>query len=99
MRVADMPSQKDVTVQTIRSRIYRGFAKLNARLEEIYAVEGYDVLDMFHKLTARILEVAPPEPKRPGRKLKPTVATEFKKAMEALDRIGTKEENDETASL
>ena len=99
MRVADMPSQKDVTVQTIRSRIYRGFAKLNARLEEIYAVEGYDVLDMFHKLTARIREIAPPEPKRPGRKLKPTVATEFKKAMEALDRIGAKKENDETASL
>lgn len=99
MRVADMPSQKDVTVQTIRSRVYRGFAKLNARLDEIYAVKGYDVLDMFHKLTARILEVAPPEPKRPGRKLKPTIETEFKKAMEALDRIGTKEENDETASL
>lgn len=95
MRVAAMPSQKDVCVQTIRSRIYRGFAKLNARLEEIYAVEGYDVLDMFHKLTARIQEVAPPEPKRPGRKLKPTVATEFKKAMEALDRMSAVQKDED----
>ena len=96
MRVADMPSQKDVCVQTIRSRVYRGFAKLNARLDEIFAVEGYDILDMFHKLTARIQAVAPTEPKRPGRKLKPTLETEFKKAMEALDRIDANDRKDET---
>ena len=99
MRVADMPSQKDVCVQTIRSRVARGFAKLINRLDAIYEVEGYDILGMFHSLTARIQELAPPEHKRPGRKLKPTIGTEFKKAMEALDRIGTKEVNDETASL
>ena len=91
MRVAAMPSQKDVCVQTIRSRVYRGFAKLNARLDEIYAVKGYDVLDMFHKLTARILEVAPPLPQRPGRKPKITLENEFKQAMEALDRIAAKQ--------
>ena len=99
MRVADMPSQKDFTVQTIRTRVHRGFAKLNARLDEIYAVEGYDILDMFHQLTARIQEVAPPEPKRPGRKLKPTIGNEFRTAMEALDRIKTEGHEDETASL
>ena len=90
MRVANMPSKKDVTVQTIRSRVARGFAKLTERLDAIYAVEGYDILDLFHKLTARIQEIAPPEPKRPGRKHNPTVENEFKKAMEALDRIGDK---------
>lgn len=90
MRVADMPSQKDVTVQTIRSRVARGFSKLTERLDAIYAVEGFDILDMFHKLTARIQEIAPPEPVRPGRKHNPTVGNEFKKAMEALDRIGNK---------
>ncbi len=95
MRVASMPSQKDVCVQTIRSRIVRGFAKLTERLDAIYAVEGYDILDMFHKLMVRIQEIAPPEPKRPGRKLKPTVETEFKKAMEALDRMNSNDKSDE----
>jgi len=95
MRVAAMPSQKDVCVQTIRSRVVRGFTKLTERLDAIYAVEGYDILDMFHKLTARIQEVAPPEPKRPGRKLKPTVETEFKKAMEALDRMSAVQKDED----
>lgn len=95
MRVAAMPSQKDVCVQTIRARVSRGFAKLNERLDAIYAVEGYDILDMFHKLMARIQEVAPPEPKRPGRKLKPTVETEFKKAMEALDRMSAVQKDED----
>ena len=92
MRVADMPSQKVCTVQTIRSRVARGFAKLMERLDAIYAVEGIDILDMFHKLTARIQEIAPPEPVRPGRKHNPTVGNEFKKAMAALDRIVEKED-------
>ena len=95
MRVADMPSQKDVCVQTIRSRVARGFAKLIERLDAIYEVEGYDILGMFHKLTARIQELAPPEPKRPGRKLKPTVETEFKKAMEALDRMSAVQKDED----
>lgn len=60
MRVASMPSRKDVTIQTIRFRIGRGFTKLIARLDGIYAVEGYDVLGMFRALTARIQEIAPP---------------------------------------
>lgn len=37
MRVADMPSRRDVTVQTIRSRIARGLAKFGARVDEILA--------------------------------------------------------------
>ena len=93
MRVADMPSQKVCTVQTIRSRVARGFAKLMERLDAIYAVEGFDILDMFHKLTARIQEIAPPGPVRPGRKHNPTVGNEFNKAMAALDRIVAKEDN------
>ena len=73
MRVAAMPSQKDVCVQTIRTRIARGFAKLTERLDAIYEVEGFDILDMFHELTAKIQEIAPPAPKKSGRKLKPTL--------------------------
>ena len=42
MRVADMPSRKEVSVQTIRSRVARGFAKLGDRLEEIDALAGRD---------------------------------------------------------
>ena len=38
MRVADMPSRREVTVQTIRARVARGFEKLGVRLEEIYAL-------------------------------------------------------------
>ena len=37
MRVAAMPSRHEVTVQTLRARISRGFAKLCKRLEEIEA--------------------------------------------------------------
>lgn len=87
MRVASMPSRQEVTVQTIRARVGRGFAKLAARLDEIYAVEGYDVLGMFQALTARIQEIAPPKPKTVGRKPKNTVENEFKAAMEALERM------------
>lgn len=63
-----MPSRQDVTIQTIRSRVGHGFTKLIARLDEIYAVEGYDVLGMFRALTVRIQEIAPPETKKVGRK-------------------------------
>ena len=98
MRVAAMPSQKDVCVQTIRARVARGFAKLTERLDAIYAVEGYDILDMFHKLIARIQEVALPEPQKPGRKPKPTLENEYKQAMAALERMKSLEKNDETAS-
>jgi hypothetical protein len=92
--VADMPSQKEVCVQTIRSRVSRGFAKLIERLDAIYEVEGYDILTMFHSLTERIQELAPPLPKRPGRKQKPTLESEYKQAMAALDRMSHAIEND-----
>ena len=87
MRVAAMPSQKDVCVQTIRTRIARGFAKLTERLDAIYEVEGFDILDMFHELTSKIQEIAPPAPRKSGPKPKPTLENEFKQAMEALERI------------
>ena len=87
MRVAAMPSQKDVCVQTIRTRIARGFAKLTERLDAIYEVEGFDILDKFHELTAKIQEIAPPAPRKSGPKPKPTLENEFKLAMEALERI------------
>ena len=38
LRVADMPSRQDVTVQTLRARISRGFSKLCDRLEELYTL-------------------------------------------------------------
>lgn len=94
LRVADMPSQKDVCVQTIRSRVARGFAKLIKRLDAIYEVEGYDILGMFHSLTTRIQELAPPLPKRPGRKQKQTLESEYKQAMAALDRMSHAIENE-----
>ena len=87
MRVAAMPSQKDVCVQTIRTRIARGFAKLTERLDAIYEVEGFNILDMFHELTSKIQEIAPPAPRKSGPKPKPTLENEFKRAMEALGRI------------
>jgi hypothetical protein len=87
MRVAAMPSQKDVCVQTIRTRIARGFAKLTERLDAIYAVEGFDILDKFHELTSKIQEIAPPAPKKSGPKPKTTLENEFRQAMEALERI------------
>lgn len=92
MRVADMPScvNKTLTVQAIRSRISHGFAKLNARLDQIYAVEGYDILEMFRSLTSRIQEVAPPSPKHPGRKGKPSLEKDYRDAMAALERIAAK---------
>lgn len=95
MRIASMPSREDVTVQTIRARVARGFAKLTQRLDAIYDVEGYDVLGMFRALTARILQIAPPEPVRPGRKPKPTLENEFKAAMVALGRLEEEREKGE----
>lgn len=59
MRVADMPLLKKTTVQAIRRRVTHGFEKLSARLDEIYAVEGYDVLGMFNSLCDAVLSVAP----------------------------------------
>ena len=72
MLPAAITSQIDVCVQTIRTRIASGFAKLTERLDAIYEVEGFDILDMFHELTTKIQEIAPPAPKKSGRKLKPT---------------------------
>ena len=89
MRVASMPSRKDISVQTIRARVARGFEKLNARLDAIYEVEGFDILGKFHALTARINQIAPPTPKKKGPKPKPTLENEFKQAMALLDAIAT----------
>ena len=38
-------------------------------------------------LTARIHEIAPPAPGKPGPKPQPTLENEFKQVMEALERI------------
>ena len=87
MRVAEMPLLKVTTVQAIRRRVTHGFEKLNKRLEEIYAVEGWDILRYYEFLCARILRAAPPAPRKTGPKPKPTPQSDFKKAVEALDRI------------
>ena len=88
MRVADMPSLNEIGIPALRTRIARGFAKLESRLDEIYAVEGYDVQSYFHQLTARIAELDPaPEANKRGRPRKPTLENEFKVAMKALERV------------
>ena len=97
MRVAQMPScvNKTLSVQAIRRRVAHGFAKLNARLDQIYAVEGYDVLEMLRYLMARIQEVAPPAPKRPGPKGKPSLDKDYRDALAALERIAVGREGEE----
>ena len=88
MRVAEMPLLNETTVQAIRRRVSHGFEKLNARLEEIYAVEGYDILEMFQDLCARIEAIAPsPSHRKTGPKTKDTVESRYKKALEALSRL------------
>ena len=82
-----MPLLKVTTVQAIRRRVTHGFEKLNKRLDEIYAVEGWDILRYYQFLCARILRAAPPAPRKTGPKPKPSLQSDFKMAVEALDRI------------
>lgn len=94
LRVAEMPSRKSIGIPALRTRIARGFAKLESRLDEIYAVEGYDVLGYFHQLAARVMELDPaPEANKRGRPRKPTLENEFKVAMKALDRLKRTDDN------
>ena len=92
MRVADMPLLKVTTVQSIRHRVTHGFEKLNRRLDEIYAVEGYDMLKVFDALCLAIETAAPPEPKKPGRRPLPTVGNRYKAALAALERMRKEKE-------
>lgn len=89
MRVATMPLRVNnvTTVQAIRSRVSHGFEKLCKRLDEINAVEGWDILGMFKDLCARIEEVAPAAPPRKGRSPKPSVENDYKNALAAIERI------------
>lgn len=86
------------TVQAIRSRVTHGFAKLCKRLEEINAVEGWDMLGMFNELCDRIEASAPPAPKRTGPKGKPTVERQYKKALAALESIRESQSSEEEKS-
>ena len=92
MRVADMPRLKVTTVQAIRRRVTHGFEKLNARLEEIYAVEGWEAVPALQELCEKIYAIAPAAPKRTGPKRKPTLSNQVKQAFEALERL--REEKD-----
>lgn len=89
MRVATMPLRVNnvTTVQAIRSRVAHGFEKLCKRLDDINAVEGWDILGMFRELCEQIEEAAPPAPKRTGPKPKPSVEKDYQKALAALQRI------------
>jgi hypothetical protein len=95
MRVATMPLRVNnvTTVQAIRSRVSHGFAKLCKRLDEINAVEGWDMLGTYKELCDKIEEMAPAGPKRTGPKGKPSVQKDYKKAVEALERM--RKENEE----
>ena len=87
MRVADMPLLKVTTVQAIRRRVTHGFEKLSARLDEIYAVEGWEAVPSLQKICGRIGEIAPPAPRRTGPNPKPSLQNQVKSALEALDRL------------
>ena len=93
MRVAEMPLLKVTTVQAIRRRVTHGFEKLNKRLDEIYAVEGWEAVPTLEKMCSRIMAVAPPEPKRTGPKGKDALEKRCKKALEALDRLQAENES------
>lgn len=92
MRVAEMPLLKVTTVQAIRRRVTHGFEKLNKRLEEIYVVEGWDMLGTYRELCQKIEEMAPAAPKRTGPKGKPSVQKDYKNAVEALERMRAENE-------
>lgn len=94
MRVATMPLRVNnvTTVQAIRSRVSHGFEKLCKRLEEINAVEGWDMLGTYRELCQKIEEMAPPAPKRTGPKGKASVQNDYKKAIEALERLKAENE-------
>ncbi|MBR1872166.1 MAG: tyrosine-type recombinase/integrase [Bacteroidales bacterium] len=87
MRVADMPLLKVTTPQAIRRRVTHGFEKLSARLDEIYAVEGWEAVPVLEKMCERIMQAAPPEPKRTGPKGKDSLEKRCRKALEALERL------------
>lgn len=87
MRVAEMPLLKETTVQAIRRRVTHGFEKLNARLDEIYAVEGWEAVPSLQALCGQIEAIAPSTPKRTGPKRKPTFSNQVKEAFEALERL------------
>ena len=87
MRVAEMPLLKVTTVQAIRRRVTHGFEKLNARLDEIYAVEGWEAVPSLQALCGQIEAIAPSTPKRTGPKRKPTLSNQVKEAFEALERL------------
>ena len=80
------------TVQAIRSRVSHGFAKLCKRLEDINAVEGWDMLGTYKELCQKIVEMAPAAPKRTGPKGKPSVQKDYKNAVEALERMRAENE-------
>ena len=88
MRVAAMPLRVNnvTTVQAIRSRVAHGFAKLCQRIEELNAVEGFDMLPSFKALCEKIQQIAPPAPKRTGPKGKPSVQKDLRDALAALER-------------
>ena len=94
MRVATMPLRVNnvTTVQAIRSRVSHGFAKLCKRLEDINAVEGWDMLGTYKELCQKIVEMAPAAPKRTGPKGKPSVQKDYKNAVEALERMRAENE-------
>lgn len=92
MRVADMPLLKTTTVQAIRRRVTHGFEKLNRRLEDIYAVEGWEAVPALEHICAQIMDAAPAEPKRTGPKAKDTLENRYKKALDALQRLKAENE-------
>lgn len=85
MRVASMPLAKVTTVQAIRRRVTHGFEKLTARIDDLNAAEGWDIVDAFRDLCSKVKSLDPPPAKR-GARPKPSLEREYREALEALER-------------
>ena len=84
MRVAEMPLLKVTTAQAIRHRVTHGFEKLNARLDDICAVEGWDIMKLFRELCAAVEAAAPA---RRGPKPGEDAGAMFRSAMDSVARL------------
>ena len=78
--------------QEVYQSLRKTIEELSARLEGICSVQGYDILDMFNTLCDKIIETAPPSPRKSGARPKDTVGNRYKMALDALERLSGQSE-------
>ena len=88
MRVEDMPQRQVTTPQAIRRHVTKAFDKLGQRIDQLNTIEGHDILEMFQTLCQKVIDTAPKAAPKRGPKPKPGIDTDFKLAMDSLERIG-----------